>query len=153
MLLKAHPDENAAEFFILVDSIIKDYEDSQIQQLAIGGGDTAQVEHVSSISEIELTRRVAYAIDNTPELSHLQHLRPKVEERSLAFAVGRGAMYESVTNVGALPETVRQGVKEGNLQRSLKRGLHALGYIMSLYQDYYDAQARGNAMYKSVFGI
>ena len=62
-------------------------------------------------------------------------------------------MYESVTNVGALPETVRQGVKEGNLQRSLKRGLHALGYIMSLYQDYYDAQARGNAMYNSVFGI
>ena len=58
---------------------------------------------------------------------------------------GNVHMYESVTNVGALPETVRQGVKEGNLQRSLKRGLHALGYIMSLYQDYYDAQSRGNA--------
>ena len=128
----------------MVDSIIKDYDDSQIQQLAIGGGDTEGVEHVSSISEMELTRRVASAIDNTPALSHLKHLRPKVEQRSAAFAVGSQVGY----SVGTLPETVKRSAKKGNIQRSLERGLHALGYIMSLYQDYYDAQARGNAMYR-----
>ena len=146
MLLKAHPDKGAAEFFILVDSIIKDYEDSHIQQLAIGG-DTEGVEHVSSITEMELTRRVASAIDNTPGYSHLKHLRPKVEQRSAAFAVGSKAGY----NVGTLPETARRAAKKGNIQRSLERGLHALGYIMSLYQDYYDAQARGNAMYRYIY--
>ena len=64
----------------------------------------------------------------------------------MAFAVGSQVGY----TVGTVPETVKRTAKKGNIQRSLERGLHALGYIMSLYQDYYDAQARGNAMYRHI---
>ena len=66
---------------------LEDYEDGKIRQLAIGGSGGEVEALVSSISEIELTRGVASAIDNTLGLSHLKHLRPKVEERSTNLEV------------------------------------------------------------------
>ena len=75
----------------------------------------------------------------------MKHLRPKVEERSMAFAVGREAMYRTVTNA-ATP--VVTATREGNVLSTLRRAIHALGYIMSVYQDTYNEQIakRGNMM-------
>eukprot|EP01043_Picozoa_sp_COSAG02_P062715 COSAG02_NODE_8721_length_2462_cov_6.146037_1_plen_68_part_10 len=68
----------------------------------------------------------------------------------MAFAIGRETMFRSVSNVGGPIVRMPETAKQSTIRSSLERGLHALGYIMSLYQDYYDAQARGNAMYKYI---